>query len=151
MRALWFFGHLLGFTLWLGGAAAAMAVGIAMKQEARESFAVAVRLQGAIYRALVGPGAILTVLTGLILTLRLYGDALSVAGLPHGLMMMQGAGLVGGLLALLVSVPTAAKVTRLDPVRDAASFDALRGRMRFTGMVSGVLGLIALLGGALLR
>ena len=151
MRHFWLFAHLLGFTLWLGGAAAAMAVGIAMKRESRESLASGIRLLAVIYRVLIGPGAIVTTISGLILTLRLYGTAMSVGGLPHGLMMMQATGILAALLALVVSVPTASKVARLDPVRDAAVFDGLRKRMRVTGAITGVLGLLALLGGTLIR
>ena len=145
------FLHLAGFTLWLGGAAAAMAVGIAMRKEAGEGLGAAARMQGAIYRSLVGPGALLTVFSGLILTLQLYGTMFSTGGLPHALMMMQAAGLLGALVTLLVTVPTAAKVLRVDPVDDAPVFNALRGRVRRSGMAGSLLALLALVGGALLR
>lgn len=151
MRHFWLFVHILSFTLWLGGAAAAMALGIAMKREARESLATATRLQASIYRSLIGPGALLATVSGLILTLQLYGTAMSTGGLPHGLMMMQGAGIIAALVALVVSVPTASKVTRLDPVADAIAFDALRKRMRIAGPIAGLLALVALLGGVLIR
>lgn len=151
MRMFWLFAHLLGSAFWIGGAAVAMALSVALRREDRPSQGVGARLQAATYRVVVGPGALLAVVSGLMLTLDLYGGATSVGGLSHPLMMMQGAGLVGGLVVLLFSVPTASKLIRVDPVGDGPLFDALRRRMKVTGMVGSTLALLALLGGAMLR
>ena len=67
-------------------------------------------------------------------------------------MVMQGAGLLGALLVLLVGLPTAAKLARLDPTGQGAGFfDELRQRQRIVGSVSGTLALVALVAGALVR
>ena len=149
MIRLWLFLHLLGFTLWLGGAIAAMIIGIAAKREDRHGLGAVVRAQGSLMKVAIAPGAILAVLSGLILTFRLSGGDLP--GFSVWLVIMQGAGLVAALLTLLISLPTAAKLSRLDPVGEAAGyFDELRQRQRIVGSISGTFGLVALFAGAML-
>ena len=46
----WLFLHLLGFTLWLGGAIAAMIMGIAARREDRHGFGAVVRAQGSLMK-----------------------------------------------------------------------------------------------------
>ena len=145
---LWLFLHLAGFTLWLGGGLAAMVAGITARRLPREGLGAFAELQGAIHAALVGPGAAVTVLSGLILT---FGLAYDAAGASVWLVLMQGAGIAGGLLVLFVGVPTAARLRRLDPLQSPAAFDELRGRQRVVGALSGLLGTAALVGGAMLR
>lgn len=147
MTRLWLFLHFLGFTMWLGGALASMVGAVAAKREDRSGLGAIVRSQGAIHRALIGPGALLTVFSGLILTFSIKG-----IGANPWLMLMQGTGLVGALLVLLIAVPTAAKLSRLDPAGQTAGyFDELRQRQRVIGSIAGVLGLISLIAGAMLR
>jgi hypothetical protein len=147
---LWLFLHLLGFTLWLGGAIAAMIMGIAAKREDRHGLGAVVRAQASLMQVAIAPGAILAVLTGLMLTFQLRG-----ADLPDfniWLVIMQGAGVVAALLTLLISLPTATKLGRLDPLGEAAGyFDELRQRQRIVASISGTFGLIALFAGAMLR
>jgi hypothetical protein len=53
---------------------------------------------------------------------------------------------------LLIGLPTAAKLARLDPVGQGASyFDELRQRQKIVGSVAGTLALLALVAGALVR
>ena len=147
--SLWLFLHLLGVAMWMGGGFSAMTLAIASKAEARPSLATVTRLQWAIARNLVFPGALLTVLSGLFLTMRLMNTP--AMGNPW-LVAMQGLGLVGALLVLTVLVPTAAKLTRLDPMGEhAAFFDRLRARERMAGGVAAALGLVALLTAAIYR
>lgn len=152
MRQLWIFLHLLGFVMWLGGGLAAMFAGIAARRLARNDMGTAARLLAAIHLRVVGPGAALVVISGVVLTLRLMsalGAGMSGALSPW-LMPMQGAGLLGAALVLVVSVPAASRLQRIDPAANAAAFDALRSRLRLTGAVAGVLGLLAIVSGALL-
>jgi hypothetical protein len=52
---------------------------------------------------------------------------------------------------LLVGLPTASKLARIDPAgQHAAYFDELRQRQRITSSIAGVLALAALVGGAML-
>lgn len=147
MIRLWLFLHFLGFTMWLGGALSAMVGAIAAKREDRMGLGAIVRSQAAMHRALIGPGAIITVFSGLMLTFSAVGMGGNV-----WLMIMQGAGIVGALLVLLVAVPTAAKLSRLDPNGQTATyFDELRQRQRMIGSIAGVLGVVALVAGAMAR
>jgi hypothetical protein len=149
---LWLFLHLLGFTMWLGGALAAMAAGIAAKREDRAGLGAVVRSQAAVQKAIVAPGALLTVLSGLILTFSVTARMGELVGFSLPLVVMQGAGILGALVVLLVSLPTAAKLGRLDPSGPgAAYFDELRQRQRVTASIAGVFGLVALVAGALVR
>jgi hypothetical protein len=145
----WLFLHLLGFTLWLGGAIAAMIMGIAAKREDRHGLGAVVRAQASLMKVAIAPGALLAVLSGLILTFQLGGGDLP--GFSIWLVIMQGAGLVAALITLLISLPTASKLSRLDPLGEGAGyFDELRQRQRIVGSISGTFGLVALFAGAML-
>ena len=148
MIRLWLFLHLLGFTLWLGGAISAMIMGIAAKREDRHGLGAVVRAQTSLMKVAIAPGAILAVLSGLILTFQLSTD---LPGFSIWLVIMQGAGVVAALLTLLISLPTATKLSRLDPLGEAAGyFDELRQRQRIVASISGTFGLVALFAGAML-
>ncbi len=152
MRALLFLGHFLGFVLWLGGGLAAMQVGTQMRSAGREESALLLSVLVRLYRGMLLPGAVLTVLTGLLLTLRLYGGAVSVAGYPTALMVMQGTGLLGAAILIAVGFPAAIRLARLDPTGPHADrFQSLRRRVSTSGGLTGVLALIALVAAALLR
>jgi hypothetical protein len=148
---LWLFLHILGFTLWIGGALASMVAGIAGRREDRAGLGTVARTQAAVQKNLVAPGALLAVLSGLMLTFAMTSLRGGEAGFNLWLVLMQGAGLVGALLVLMVGLPTAAKLARLDPEGPgAAYFDELRQRQRVVGSVAGVFALAALVGGAML-
>jgi hypothetical protein len=148
MNGIWHFVHYLAFTAWLGGALSAMAIGITMKRIDRSLWGAVVDGQAAIYRALIGPGAIVVVLSGIIMTLRMY-NGMSGNQADQWLGTMQGAGMVGALVTLLGAMPASLKLSRLEPLGpQAAAFDALRKRLAITGSIGGTLGLIALLAGA---
>jgi hypothetical protein len=152
MIRLWLFLHLLGFTMWLGGGLAVMVAGIASQREERAGLGAVVRAQAAVYRAIIGPGALLAVLSGLMLTFSVSARIGELVGFSVWLLIMQGAGVLGALIVLLIGLPTAAKLSRLDPMgAGAAYFDELRQRQRVVGSVSGTLALLALVAGALVR
>jgi hypothetical protein len=152
MIRLWLFLHLLGFTMWLGGGLAVMVAGVASSREDRAALGAVVRAQAAVYKAIIGPGALLAVLSGLILTFSVSARIGELVGFSIWLLIMQGAGVLGALIVLLIGLPTAAKLSRLDPVGPgAAYFDELRQRQRVVGSVSGTLALLALVAGALVR
>jgi hypothetical protein len=148
MNGFWHFVHYLTFVMWIGGALSAMVVGIGMKQIDRSLWGAAVDAQAAIYRALIGPGAIGVILSGILLTFRMYGK-MSGGGAGPWLGTMQGAGIVGALVTLLGAMPAAARLGRLEPIgTQQAAFDAQRKRLAIAGSIGGTLGLIALLAGA---
>ena len=152
MIQFWLFLHLLGFTMWLGGGLASMVAGIAAKREDRAGLGAIARAQAAVHKAIIAPGAILVVLSGLILTFSVSGRTGVLVGFSIWLVVMQGAGLVGALMVLLIGLPRAAKLARLDPMgQGAAFFDELRQRQRIVASASGVLALVALVAGAFVR
>jgi hypothetical protein len=147
---IWLFLHLLGFTMWLGGGIGAMFGAITTRKEDPTTLAGVLRGQAAVQRLIIGPGALITVLSGLMLTLNVSSRFGETGGVGPWLMVMQVCGLAAGLLTLFVTVPTSARLARLDPAAHPAAFERLRRRMRIVGGVSGSLGLVALLAGALL-
>jgi hypothetical protein len=152
MIQFWLFLHLLGFTMWLGGGLASMVAGIAAKREDRAGLGAIARAQAAVHKAIIAPGAILVVLSGLILTFSVSGRTGELVGFNVWLVIMQGAGLLGALMVLLIGLPTAAKLARLDPLgQGAAFFDELRQRQKIVASVSGTLALVALVAGAWVR
>jgi len=152
VRPLLLFLHLFGFVLWMGGGIAAMQLGIAMRRAPRSELALMVQLQGRLLRGQILPGALLVVVSGLLLTLQLYGSATATVGFPTTLMVMQGAGLLGAAIVLIVMLPTATRLGRLDPVGEQAPlFDALRKRVALAGSLTGILALVALVMGVLIR
>ena len=152
MRHLWVAAHFLGFVLWMGGGFSAMTVGIAMTGVPRAQLQVMAGIQGRLHRALILPGVLLTVISGLMLTLELYGTAVSATGFPVPLMVMQGAGLVAAILVLVVGFPAVSRLSRLDPSGEYAPlFDALVRRARLTGLLTAALALTALVAGASLH
>jgi hypothetical protein len=147
---LWVFLHIIGFTLWIGGGLASMVAGIVSKGEERAGLGAVVRAQAAVQRMLVAPGALLTVLSGVMLTFAMTSLRGGEAGFSLWLMLMQGAGLVGALIVLLVGLPTSSKLVRIDPLGpNAAYFDELRQRQRVTASIAGVFAVAALVGGAM--
>jgi hypothetical protein len=148
----WLFLHILGFALWIGGAVAAMVAGVSAKAESRDGLGAVVRAQAAVQKVLIAPGALITVLSGLILTFRVTARTGELVGFNLWLVLMQAAGIVGALVALLISLPTASKLARLDPSGPhAAYFDELRARQKVTASIAGALALAALLGGVMVR
>jgi hypothetical protein len=148
MSGIWHFLHYLAFTAWLGGALSVMVSGIAMKRMDRALWGAVVDVQAAVYRTLIGPGAIVVIGSGIVMTMEMY-NGLSSGQAGPWLGTMQAAGIVGPLITLLGSMPAAMKLSRIEPLgSQAAAFDALRVRLAITGSIGGTLGLIALLAGA---
>ncbi len=142
--------HLVGLVLWLGGAFASMVVGVASRREAPDLFAVVARLQAAITRRIVAPGAALVLLSGLWLTVERYPGAAMAQASPW-LFVMQAAGVIGVLVVLLAALPTAAKLSRIDADGDTRPlFLLLRKRQSVVGSIAGTLALIALISAVML-
>ena len=152
MIRFWLFAHLLGFTMWLGGGLATMVMGVAARREDRPSLGAIVRAQSAVQKVIIAPGALLTVASGLILTFSVSARMGELVGFNLALVVMQVAGLAGALISLMVALPTAAKLGRLDPVGQGAAYiDELRQRQRVVSSIAGTLALVALVAGALVR
>lgn len=143
---LWYLAHIAGFTLWLGGGLAAMAVGIRGRAEDRPTQAVVVRLLDTVHRQLLLPGIVLTLASGVYLSI----PAARASAPSAWLIVMQATGLIAAILVLFVSLPALSRLTRLSPTGESAPlFDAFRKRQRIAGSIAGGLGLIALVAGVL--
>jgi uncharacterized membrane protein len=137
----------VGFVLWVGAGLAVMFIGIAGRREERAALATVTRLQAALYTLLIGPGVVLTVVSGLALTFETMGSLDAPSG---WLMLMQGAGMLSAAVVFFVGWPTARRLSRLSPLGETAPlFDALRRRQVMTGPIAGTLALLALLAGAM--
>jgi hypothetical protein len=150
VRGVWLFLHYMGFVAWLGGGLAVMLAGITAKQFAPAERLAVYRATGAVARALIGPGALLVLLSGFVLSLRFF----QTPDVPGWLMAMQGLGLLGAILAIGVVTPTAARLGRLelDPRGELPeSFAALRKRQAIFATMAGVFALLALLAGTVMR
>jgi hypothetical protein len=150
MHGLWMLIHMLGFTLWLGGGMATMVAGVTAKRFTPAERLKAYKLIGAVQRLLVGPGALGVVLSGIMLSMAFMRSGM----MPGWLNGMTGAGLLGALVAVTISVPTAARLARLEVDAKGelpAAFQGLRKRQVIAATVAGSLGLVALFAGTLAR
>ena len=148
MRGFWMLVHVLGFTLWLGGGIATMVAGVAAKRLAAAERLAGYRLIGAVQRLLVAPGAVAVVVSGVLLSM----PYMKQGQVPGWMGLMMVAGFAGALGAVGVSVPTAARLARLEP--DARgelpeAFHRLRRRQIVAATLAGSLGLIAMIAATL--
>lgn len=142
--------HFVALVAWLGGGMAVMVSGVVMRSLDRSFWGAIADVQAMLYRVLLGPGSVITVMSGLILTFGMYGKLSGQVAAWLGI--MQVCGLVAALITLLGAMPASVRLTRLEPLGPtAAAFDAARRRMSLTGAVAGVFGAAALLAGALYR
>jgi len=150
MRTFWLTAHLVGMALWIGGGVATMVAGVVSKRLAPEPRLGAYRITSAVWRILVGPGALVVVMSGVILAMPYMKSGVVPGSL--GLMMM--AGIVGALVALTVALPAAAALGRLeiDPQGGLPPrFGALRMRLVWAASIAGGLALTALIAAAVSR
>ena len=119
MSRIWLFLHFIGFTMWLGGGLAVMVGSVAMKRMDRSVWGGVVDAQAAVYRTLIGPGAILVVLTGIVMTLQMIGGMVGGQAGPW-LGTMQGAGILGALVMLVGAMPIAARYARAEKTESKA-------------------------------
>ena len=142
---IWLFLHFFGQVLWLGAGLGSMVYGIVGKKEPAAVLAAIARGQVAVHKLLIGPGAFLMILSGVMLSLRMYGSAMSGMAPTVWMMVMQGAGLLGALIVLAFGMPTIARLGRVSPDGPTAPlYQAIRRRHVAISIVSGTLGLLAL-------
>lgn len=150
MRGFWLFIHVLGFVAWLGGGLAVMLSGITAKYFPPEHRLAVYRVTSVVSRNLIGPGAVLVVLSGFVLSVPFFKSAT----VPTWLLAMQGLGLLGAIVAIGIVTPTAARLGRLqlDPRGELPeAFAALRRRQAIFATLAGILALLALISGTLFR
>jgi hypothetical protein len=101
-------------------------------------------------RNLIGPGAVLVVVSGFVLSVPYFKSAT----VPSWLLAMQGLGLLGAIVAVAIVMPTAARLGRLelDPRGELPeAFAGLRRRQAIFATLAGIFALLALLSGTVFR
>lgn len=149
------FLHFLGMTVWIGGMVAAMVVAVDAGTEAGASRRATARLLGKLYGWVIAPGALVTVVTGLALTMALAQRAGSeIMALP-GMWGMQATGLLAGLLVLFIGLPTAANLARVAGASDDEAlpplFARLQKRLAMVAQVVVLLAVVALVFATMIR
>jgi hypothetical protein len=150
VKGVWLFIHIMGFTAWLGGGLAVMLSGITAKYFPPEQRLAVYRIMSVVTRNLIGPGAVLVVVSGFVMSVPYFKSST----VPSWLLAMQGLGLLGAIVAIGIVTPTAARLGRLelDPRGDLPeSFAGLRKRQATFATVAGVFALLALLSGTVFR
>lgn len=150
MNPLWRFLHYFSAVAWIGGGLAVWVVGMTMGRLERPFWGGLAEVQGALYRMLVGPGAMVNVFSGVMLTFGMYGSLSVRVGAWLG--TMQGIGVIAALVTLLAAMPSASRLSRLEPTGESApAFDRSAARLAMTNGFGTLLAAIALLAGALYR
>ncbi len=150
MRGFWLFVHMIGFVAWLGGGLAVMLSGITAKHFPPDHRLAVYRVMSVLSRNLIGPGAVLVVVSGFVLSVPFFKSAT----VPTWLLAMQALGLLGAIVVIGVVTPTAARLGRLDldPRGELPeAFAALRRRQAIFATLAGILALLALLSGTVFR
>jgi hypothetical protein len=150
MRGFWLFVHVMGFVAWIGGGLAVMLSGITAKHFPPDQRLAVYRIMSVVSRNLIGPGAVLVVLSGFVLSVPYFKNAM----VPSWLMAMQSLGLLGAIVAIGIVTPTAARLGRLelDPRGELPErFAGLRRRQAIFATIAGLFALLALAAGTLFR
>ena len=148
------FGHFLGMSLWIGGAVAAMFLVTSLRDRDSELRANAAFVLSRMHAYLIAPGAVITVATGVLLTMTLTSRGMSEFLVRPGMVIMQIAGIGAAVVALFAGVPTA---NQLATVLSAAGGESsplahrLLKRQAVVSSIAGTLAFAALLFGVVLR
>ncbi len=146
------FVHFLGSSMWIGGAMAAMLIEINSRRDAAELRVAVFRLLTQVQTLVVGLGSLLTLGSGVMWSMSMAQDAgANGATATVGTWIMVGVGLVGGVLVLLVVVPTAVKLGGLAVTTSEGAllpaFEHYRRRQTVVSSVAGAMALLSLLAG----
>lgn len=139
--------------MWIGGGLAAMLLAIRSRGEAPQVRAGVYRLMVGVQTMVIGLGALLVVVSGVILTMDVASNG-GGARMGLGLWIMQIAGLLGGFLVLFVQLPTAVKLGGLSVTDDEGNlppaFERYQRRSAFVSATAGTLAVIAMFAWAVL-
>lgn len=144
------FLHFLGFALWMGGGWATMALALRARREPPETRKALARILPAA-SGVIALGAAITVLAGIALIVRLARAGLGQQLGTPGLSLMMGTGLLAALIVFLVTWPASFTLARMAAQPELPpDFEKIRKRQAIAASISGVLGLLALVGATLL-
>ncbi len=148
------FAHFFGMCLWLGGMVAAMVIAVAARSESVSSRVSLFRVLGRVYSFVIGPGAIVTLLSGVALMMS-TGQATVGGTASFGTWVMEATGLLAGALILFAGIPTATKLARVADMADENGpppiFDRLRKRLAAVAHTVAVLAVLSMYFGTVVR
>lgn len=141
------FLHLLTTAAWFGGSLAVMTLAVVARRESESVRAAAAVLSGRLYSRVIGPAAAVSLLSGVGLTMMLAMQGFGpMLGSPR-LVVMQGAGLLAGVLVLFLGLPAATRMARMvasgNPEALEGEFADLRKRQAVVQSVAGLLMVIS--------
>jgi hypothetical protein len=143
------FVHVLGIAMWIGGGLAGMVLAFSAREETADVRAGTFRMLGRLHAMVIGFGALLTLGSGVILTMTMYSEGLGDLFSEAKLWVMIVTGLLAGLIVLFVGLPTASRLSALSVASDKGTlppaFEIYRKRMAVVSSVAGVLAVISLL------
>jgi uncharacterized membrane protein len=143
------FVHVLGCTLWIGGAVAGMIVASAVGDEPAAVRAGAFRILSRLHTMVIGFGALLVLGSGVLLTMALDAEGLGDLMREPRLWVMIITGMIAGLMVLFVGLPTASRVGALAVASERGelppAFETYRRRQWAVSLISSVLAVVALL------
>ena len=148
--------HFLGMSVWIGGAVATLVVSRVVASWTGDERARANALLAKLHGYVIAPGAIVTVVSGVLITMSMVNRGMSVAMARPGVVVMQITGIVAAVLAVFVGVPTAnrlaVRATRTSPREEVPPIVMkLERRQAVVSATAGVLALIALYFGVVVR
>ena len=100
MRGVWLFLHYMGFAAWVGGGLAMMLAGITAKHFPPEERLAVYRATSVVARNLVGPGALLVLVSGFVLSLPFFKTAIVQAAVEVHQPLLEPLELAADLLEL---------------------------------------------------
>ena len=144
------FLHWVGIAMWLGAQLTFMVWGPLTKSASMEAWAHAWKPLAREQGLLVAPGAALATVTGIVMTMQLVGLH---AEETVPLELMQGFGVLAGVIAIAVLTPLANRVAyyaqlSLEKGQKDPRADRARGLLALAGSLTGVAILVALYFGA---
>lgn len=148
MHGLAVFLHVAGIAVWLGASLTFMVFGPAARGAPLATWAHTWTTLARVQRVLVAPAALIATVTGLLLTMALARSSFAM-GSATWLMVMQGTGLVAGVLSLAFATPLANRMARIaersaEKGQVEPGAEQVRKALAVVSSVSGVLMLVAL-------
>jgi hypothetical protein len=144
------FLHWVGFSVWLGAQLTFMVWGPQNRAAGLEAWAHAWKTLAKVQGFVIAPAAALATITGIVMTMQLVGMH---ADETSSLWLMQGFGLLAGVVAIAVVTPLANRVAMYAQASLAAGqkdarAEKARALLSWAGSVTGALILVALWFGA---
>jgi hypothetical protein len=133
---------------------AAMVIAVAARSESVSSRVSLFRVLGKVYSFVIGPGAVVTLLTGVGLMMSTAQPTAGETG-SFGTWVMEATGLLAGALVLFAGLPTAIKLARVADLADENGpppiFDRLRKRLAAVAHTVAVLAVLSMYFGTVVR